>query len=175
MDDINFWSNPKEEEDLLMEDEKVRSAYIAATGKYISYGDFRYKHPDLLPSVIKASKRTSRVSSVKKPKYTRLTLEEMESIANWYKKGYSVPVLASRYLVSEPTIIEVLVKKGLWEKRKPKEWTKEEIEIMRKLYFNGSTRQEIADYFDVTVNTLNYQIKKQGFEAEKRALSGGKK
>ncbi len=174
MDDINFWSEPKEEEDLLMEDEKVRSAYIAATGKYITYGDFRHLYPDLLPSVINASKK-HRSSKIKQHKYARLTPEEIDAICEWYAKGYSVSLIASRYLVSEPTIIDVLTRKGLWQKRIPKVWTDKEIEIMRKMYFDGSTRKEIACYFGETENTVNYQIKKQGFEAEKRALSGGKK
>ena len=170
MDDI-FFEPEQEKEDVLKEDEKVRHAYIEATGKYISYGNFRHLHPELLPSVQKASKSSTRV--VKSRKSFRLTQEDIDAICEWYRKGYTVSVLASRYLVSEPTIIKALTKRGIWQKRIPKVWTDKEIEIMKSMYFDGLTRKEIACYFGETENTVKYQIKKQGFEAEKRALSGG--
>lgn len=172
MDDI-FFESEQEKDDLLKEDEKVRNAYIEATGEYISYGNFRHFHPELLPSVQKASQLTALI--VKPRLHTRLTEEDIDAICKLFKKGYDVSLLASRYLVSETTIIKVLTRMGLWEKRVSKAWTDKEIAEMKKMYFDGSTRKEIACYFGETENTVNYQIKKQGFEAEKRALSGGEK
>lgn len=148
----------KKKIDWIKKDEEARKAYIAETGEYISYGNFRLLHPELVPSINRPTNEKDSVGGKKKSSDTRcshiskkLTIADADDIKHELQNGVTKKAIAKRYGVDSRTLNNYLSVIGvICKERESRRWEPEEFETLSEMVAAGASNRRIAGTLDRT-------------------------
>lgn len=154
--------------DWVKKDEEARKAYIAETGKYISYGNFRQFHPELVPSMNKpptekgsVGGRSETLNSKNSCICKKLTMEDADDIKRELQNGTTKRTIAKRYGVDARTLNNFLSVVGVvCKERESRRWESEEFSTLRKMVAAGASDRRIASTLDRTEKAVLSMRKK---------------